>query len=77
MLSSGQQKFKEMREKTILKDNWNLFVSDPEFKTDFLLRFKTSSTQQLYEKHLISSSKYSLRVMMMVVSAINQYSSQW
>ena len=53
-----------MRDKTILHDNWNYFVNDDDSKTDCILRFKKPHIKNLYEKHLIASSAYSLRIMM-------------
>jgi hypothetical protein len=75
MLGSGQQKLKEMRDKTIAKDNWNYFVADSEYKTDLLLRFKTPFIQQQYEKHLIASSMYSLRVVLAVAALLNYFAT--
>ena len=31
--------FKEVRDKTIIRESFNYFVGDPEYKTDFFLRF--------------------------------------
>jgi hypothetical protein len=59
----NQNKVKEMREKTMLRDNWNYFVNDEDSKTDTILRFKKPHIKSLYEKHLIASSAYSLRIM--------------
>ena len=64
MSFQNQHKIKEMREKTMLRDNWNYFVNDEESKTDTILRFKKPHTKTLYEKHLIASSAYSLRIIL-------------
>jgi hypothetical protein len=35
-----RNKVVELRERIITRDNWNYFVGDQEFKTDFFLRFQ-------------------------------------
>jgi hypothetical protein len=60
----NQNKVKEMREKTMLRENWNYFVNDEDSKTDTILRFKKPHIKSLYEKHLIASSAYSLRIIL-------------
>lgn len=64
-------KFKDLREKTITRENWNYFVGDTEFKTDNFLRFKQPIIIQQYEKHLIASSAYSLRIVLGVLFILN------
>jgi hypothetical protein len=32
------------------KDNWNIFVGDARYKTNFFLLFKDSATSTLYER---------------------------
>jgi len=34
----------KIRENSIKKDNWNLFVGDPRYKTNFFLQFTDPST---------------------------------
>ena len=48
----------------MLRDNWNYFVNDEDSKTDAILRFKKPHIKSLYEKHLIASSAYSLRIVL-------------
>ena len=57
-----------MRDKTILRDNWNYFVNDEDSKTDVILRFKKPHIKNLYEKHLIASSAYSLRILLGLIT---------
>ena len=38
-LSPFNSKIREARDKTMYRDNWNYFVGDNDFKTDFFLRF--------------------------------------
>ena len=37
----GVSKFRDIRDKTMARDNWNIFVGDNEFKTDVFLRFQS------------------------------------
>ena len=46
------------------KDNWNLFVGDTKFKTNFFMQFKDAFTKKLYDRHLITSGIYSLRLIL-------------
>lgn len=51
-----------------MKDNWNIFVGDPRYKTDFFLRFLDPSTDGLYRRSLIPATKYSLRLLILVTA---------
>ena len=66
--NSNKNTVKETRDKTILRDNWNYFVSDDDAKTDAILRFKKPHIKNLYEKHLIASSAYSLRILLGLIT---------
>ena len=39
----GQNRFKDLRERTLTRDNWNYFVGDQEYKTDMFLRLHESN----------------------------------
>lgn len=62
-----------MRDKTITRDFWNFFTGDEENKTDFFLQFKNEFTNIQYKKHLISSSLYSLRFLLLALSIADIY----
>ena len=70
---SGPLKHRDLRERIIARDNWNFFVSDEEYRTDFFMRFKTPFIQQQYEKSLIYSSVYSLRILLVAITALSYY----
>ena len=54
-----------LRELSLRKDNWNIYVGDPRYKTNFFLQFLDSSTKLLYEKSLLEGSPvYSLRCLL-------------
>ncbi|TNV87760.1 hypothetical protein FGO68_gene5455 [Halteria grandinella] len=53
-----------MRDLSTKRDNWNTFVGDPRYKTTFLLKFVDRSTKQIYEKHTLGSSGYSIRCLL-------------
>jgi len=42
-----------MRDRSLKKDNWNMFVGDLRYKTNFFLQFCDISTKRLYERHLM------------------------
>jgi len=62
-----------MREKIILRDNWNYFVGDQEYKTDIWLRFLTPISNFVYEKYVAASCQYSQRVCFCVILAFNLF----
>jgi hypothetical protein len=66
-------KVKEMRERTIARDNWNYFVGDPDYKTNFFLQFKSPFISMQYSKHLIASSVFSLRIMCQLIFLVNLF----
>ena len=64
-------KIKEMREKTMIRDNYNYFVGDQDYHTNHFLKFKKKHISDNYEKHLLSSSSYSLRILIVLLSLIS------
>ena len=63
-----QSEICQLRENSLKKDNWNLYVGDVKYKTNFFLQFKNQFTKNIYQKHLYKSSLYSLRAMLIVMS---------
>ena len=55
------------------RDNWNYFVGEQDFKTDFLLRFKSPLTKVQYEKHLFASSVFSLRLVLTLFACLGMF----
>jgi len=53
------------------RDHWNYFVGDSEYKTDPFLRFSNSFIKGQYQKHLIASSAYSLRILLVLLQIIH------
>ena len=45
---SGKTDPTMLLEKTILRDNWNIYVGDRDFKTDMYLRFNSSRINTIY-----------------------------
>jgi len=68
---SQMSKFQEVRNKIISRDNWNFFNGDPDYKTDFFLRFKAPHIKEQYLKRQISVSSYSLRVLLIILAILN------
>lgn len=62
-----------MRQKFMHRDFWNFYTGDDEFKTTFFLRFKGEAMERLYQQHLISSSIYSMRLLMLALSLLLIY----
>ena len=54
-------------------DFWNFYTGDEEFKTTFFLKFKSQATEKLFQQHLISSSVYSMRLILLVLSMFTFY----
>ena len=54
-----------MLEKSKQRLNWNFFVGDPRFRFDFFLKFRVPTTAKTYERLLIGSSLYSIRLMLL------------
>lgn len=50
-----------VRDNTLKKEKWNLFVGDKRYKTNFILQFLDRFTKTFYERQLIPSSMYSIR----------------
>ena len=48
-LSVFKSKMSELRENALNKENYNFFVGDEHYKTDFFLRFKEPSKKLIYE----------------------------
>ena len=49
-------------EKSQQRQNWNFFVGDQRYRTDFFLRFLTPTTARMYEIQFLSGSLYSSRI---------------
>ena len=58
-----------------MKDNWNIFVGDERYKTNFFLKFVDKGTESLYSRSLIPSSRYSIRLLILVIAIIEAYLS--
>ena len=58
-----------------MKDNWNIFVGDERYKTNFFLKFVDKGTESLYSRSLIPSSRYSIRLLILVIALIEAYLS--
>lgn len=71
-----QSKIRDMREKMMMRDNWNCFVGDADYKTDAVLRFKEKHIKYQYEKFLLASSAYSLRVMLSIMAIASLWISE-
>lgn len=56
-----------LRDMSLKKDNWNLFVGDTRYKTSFFLQFLEVSTKRLYERHLLNTNIYSIRCTMLAM----------
>lgn len=56
-----------LRENSIKRDNWNVFVGDPRYKTNFFLQFLDRSTRSVYERGLIGQAAYSIRLMILFI----------
>ena len=61
----------QVRENSIKKDNWNLFVGDPRYKTNFFLQFLDSSLYTLYENHILAISYYSVRFFIIFICLLD------
>ena len=66
-------RFSEIREKSLRKDNWNLFVGDTKYTTNFFMQFKDSFTKKLYDRHLIQSGLYSLRLILISMCILDYF----
>jgi hypothetical protein len=53
-----------MRGLSLKKDNWNLFVGDTRYRTTFFMQFIDKSTKTLYERHIMSTTMYSVRCLL-------------
>jgi hypothetical protein len=56
-----------LRENSIKRDNWNMFVGDPRYKTNFFLQFLDRSTKSLYDRGLVGQAAYSIRLMVLFI----------
>ena len=56
-----------MRDRSLKKDNWNLFVGDARYRTTVLMRFKDKATKTLYERHIMSTTMYSVRCLLVAL----------
>ena len=66
-------RIKEMRDRTIIRENWNWFVNEDDNKTDFFLRFLKPHTKNQYGKYLFAASAYSLRIQMILFQLLHFY----
>jgi hypothetical protein len=73
LLGGFNSKIRESRDKTMYRDNWNYFVGDTDYKTDALLRFQEKHMKFQYQKFLIASSAYSLRILLGLTTLLNLY----
>ena len=53
-----------MRDRSLRRDNWNLFVGDSRYRTSFFMQFNDKATKSLYERHIMSSTMYSVRCLL-------------
>jgi len=60
-----------MRENTLHRDNYNYYVGDKEYKTNFFLRFLSKSTKDLYIKQLNASSKLNYRAILLFLATFS------
>ncbi len=61
-----------LRENSLKRDNFNIFVGDANFKTNFFLMFKSNHTKFMYHNQLVNFNHYSLRCLfgLLLVAAI-------
>lgn len=64
-------KIKEVREKTMLRDNYNYFVGDQDYHTNLFLKFKKKHISDIYDKYILSSASYSLRILLVLITFIS------
>ena len=50
-----------------------MFVGDARYKTNFFLQFIDVSTKHLYERHIMSTTMYSVRCIILVLWIINVF----
>jgi hypothetical protein len=56
---------------SIEKGNWNFFVGDKNYKTDFFLRFYGANVDSIYQHSLMASNQYTVRLLLLVFALIN------
>ena len=59
-----------MREKTARRANWNLYVGDLRYKTNFWLSFAIKSTNFAFENTKLSTSLYSIRCICLLLACL-------
>ena len=59
---SHMNKILTLTEKMQERNNWNYFVGDQRFKTNFFLQFLSATTANIYELQVIAGSLYSIRL---------------
>ena len=69
--SSANNQMLNIRENSLKKDNWNIYVGDCQYKTNFFLQFKNQYTKSIYENHLFNSSLYSIRILLIVMGILD------
>jgi hypothetical protein len=64
-----------MRERTMKRDSWNMFVGETRYKTNFFLRFLDHSTKAVFERQNLcqSSSLYSVRCLLSLYTLVLYY----
>lgn len=70
-LITAMPKIRDLREKIMTRESWNFFVGDEDYKTNFFLQFRSPFVANVYEKHLLASSIYSMRVILFLITIIN------
>jgi len=58
----------ELRDKSMQKDKWNMFVGDRRYKTNSLLQFLDRFTKNIYEKQLLPTASYSVRLLLVAMA---------
>ena len=59
------------RENSIKRDNWNLLVGDARYKTNFFLRFNDAGVRIIYEKSLLPTAYYSIRLFIIMICLVD------
>ena len=55
----------------MFRDNYNDFVGDQDYYTNLFLRFKRKHVSDHYEKFLLSSATFSLRILLVIMSLMS------
>mmetsp|Transcript_39560 Transcript_39560/g.38068 ORF Transcript_39560/g.38068 Transcript_39560/m.38068 type:complete len:180 (+) Transcript_39560:30-569(+) len=60
----------DLRNNCIKKDSWNIFVGDPQYKTNFFLQFKNQFIETIYERYILKSALYSIRLIIIMMGFV-------